>query len=141
MGNWIFEISKGLVRRDGAGRWPLSGLGWCTWACARVARSDPGWYGARRWRWQYGVGSALAGRPVGGGTVPGASPRAFTWRAGSPQPMPQALEGESDGVDEVDAGAHEGVAELAAEPIVPGRGGDFIRNSLRRFLPDQGFGE
>ena len=90
MGNWIFEISKGLVRRDGAGRWPLSGLGWCTWACARVARSDPGWYGARRWRWQYGVGSALAGRPGRGGTVPGASPRAFTWWAGSPHPMPQA---------------------------------------------------
>ena len=54
--------------------------------------------------------------------------------------MAQALEGESDGVDEVDAGAHEGVAELAVEPIVRGRGGDSIRNSLRRFLPAQGFG-
>ena len=84
---------------------------------------------------------ALAVRRGRGGSVPGASPRVFTWGAGSPQPMLQALEGEPDGVDEVDAGAHVGVAELAAEPIVPGRGGDFIRNSLRRFLPDQGFGE
>jgi hypothetical protein len=37
--------------------------------------------------------------------------------------MTQALEGEPDGVDEVDAGAHEGVAELEAEQIVPGLGG------------------
>ena len=29
----------------------------CTWACARVARSDPGCYGARRWRW--GAGGRL----------------------------------------------------------------------------------
>ena len=26
-------------------------LGWLSWAYARGPRSDPGWYGTRRWRW------------------------------------------------------------------------------------------
>ena len=37
--------------------------------------------------------------------------------------MAEALEGETDGVDEVDAGADEGIAELEAEQIMLGLGG------------------
>ncbi len=37
--------------------------------------------------------------------------------------MAQALEGEADGVDEVDAGAHQGVAQLEAQQIMLGLGG------------------
>jgi hypothetical protein len=37
--------------------------------------------------------------------------------------VPEPLEGEADGVDEVHAGAHEGVPQLEAEQIMLGLGG------------------
>jgi hypothetical protein len=39
------------------------------------------------------------------------------------QGMAEALEGEADGVDEIDAGANQGVAQLEAEQVVLGLGG------------------
>jgi len=38
--------------REWGGPLALEGiLGWLSWAYARGPRSDPGWYGTRRWRW------------------------------------------------------------------------------------------
>ena len=40
--------------------------------------------------------------------------------------MAQALEGEADGVDEVDAGADEGIAQFQAQQVMLGLGGKAI---------------
>ena len=46
--------------------------------------------------------------------------------------MPQALEGEPDGVDEADAGAGEGVAQLQAQQIVLRLGGTMLDGMEQR---------